>query len=73
MNIFMRAQMIRVFSFIVALISLVAIFALIIASAYVRWNLNKDFSFFDGNAFAALIVSTFGLWIALLLTSKKGE
>lgn len=60
-------------SYIVAVVSTLAVFVLIIAEAYVRWNLNKDYSFLGGSTLPALVVSTFGLWIALLFSAKKGE
>lgn len=73
MNEFMRRKGVATVSYIVAVISTLAVFALIIAEAYVRWNLNKDFDFLGGEALAAWIVSTFGLWIALLFAARKGE
>jgi hypothetical protein len=73
MNKFMRGQGVRALSYIVAVISIIAVFALIVADVYVRWNLNKDFSFLGDAPLAALIVSAFGLWVALLFAGKREE
>ena len=44
-----------------AVVAVVGAVALVGIEAYVRWTLNKDFTFLGGSSLAALIVSAFVL------------
>lgn len=66
-----QESFVRTFSIGIAVISMVATLALAALEAYVRWTLNKDFTFLGGSTLAALAVSSFGLLAALLFVTRK--
>ena len=57
------------FSFVLAVISVLAVVAYIGAQTYVRWSINKDFTFLGGNELEVLTASAFALVLVLVLAS----
>ena len=55
----MRKNLIERLSAFVAVLSVVAVIGLVSAEIYVRWKVNKDFTFLGGDALPALILGTF--------------
>jgi len=53
------------FSFIGGVVSLVLVLASVMCEMYVRWTMNQNFTLLGANELAALIVSAFGLIIAM--------
>jgi hypothetical protein len=51
---------------IVAKLSFIASTILLACEIYVRWNINKDFTFLGGLELEVLILSTFALIIAII-------
>ena len=56
---------------LVAMVSILGSFGFIIAQTYVRWNLNKDFTFLGGFELEALTLSAFGLLGTLVFLARR--
>ena len=61
------------FSFLVALISFLGVAGLVGLSAYIRWNLNKDFALLGGFEFEALTFSMFALALGLVVVYRPRQ
>ena len=62
--------MVFVFSLVVAALSIAGVFALVCLEAYIRWTINKDFTFLGESGLGALILASFGLLAALLFAHR---
>jgi len=60
-----RRSFVSVFAVGVAVVSVLVVFGFVALQAYVRWGVNRDFTFLGGNVLEALTVSAFGLVLGL--------
>jgi len=65
-----KEQLVFILSYIVAGVSIIAALALVGLEAYVRWVINKEFTFLGQNSLGALILGSFGLLAALLFVHR---
>lgn len=57
-------------SFIIAVVSWIVVIGFVAAEAYVRWNLNKDYTFLGADELPALTIGAFALLIGLLYSVR---
>lgn len=58
-------------SLITAVLSVIAVAAIVAAEIYVRWKINKDFTFLGGEGLPALVIASFGLLFGLSFLHRK--
>ncbi len=69
-----HGRFINVLSIITAGVSLVAVLVLVVLQAYVRWALNKDFTFLGGAELEVLTASAFAfLGLLLFIANSKRD
>ncbi len=61
-----REQLVFCLAYATAVLAVLSVFAITGFEAYVRWALNKDFTFLGGSSLAALIIATFILMTGLV-------
>lgn len=68
-----RARLIFTLSLITTTITFVAMIALALADAYVRWKLNQQFSFLGDFGMLALSIAFVGQMAALIVASRSSQ
>jgi hypothetical protein len=68
-----KGHLVFVFSFFVSVIFSLISLTLIGVEAYVRWNLNKEFTFLGGNGLSALLIATAILLVGLSIAHRSNK
>jgi hypothetical protein len=66
-----QARFVQTFSLIISVVSIIGVLALGALEAYVRWNINQEFTFLGEATLPALAIASFGLLAAILFTTRK--
>ena len=68
-----RAKLVFFLAYTSAALAVLSILAITGIEAYVRWTLNKDFTFLGGSSLSALVISAFVLMACMVYAYRPGD
>ena len=68
-----RAKLVFFLAYTSAALAVLSILAITGIEAYVRWTLNKDFTFLGGSSLSALVISAFVLMACMVYAYRTGD